>query len=298
MSQRVAAVVVTFNRLDKLKTVLKSLLEQTTPAEWIVVVDNASTDGTKEYLQSLTEPSLDITYLDENTGGAGGFATGMKRGYELGADFVWVMDDDCYPYPDCLEKLVAGYNAAKAVQGGVPWACSLIMHKEDEIAEMNIAPTDWKWAGLLVKGIQAVPVHTCSFVSALYPRETLERIGLPFREYFIWFDDAAYAKMAIHGVGPGMCILDSRAYHDTPTNYAPDFSTIDDATLWKFAYGARNEASYHLHHESLLSYLRFVARVEILMHRGRVPWGIRRKITGRLFAGMTFNPKAERLTAA
>jgi hypothetical protein len=63
--------------------------------------------------------------------------------------------------------------------------------------------------------------------------------------------------------------------------------------LWKFAYGARNEGSYHLHHESLLSYLRFFARVQILMHRGRVGWGIRRRITGRLFAAIPFNPQPE-----
>lgn len=296
MSQRVAAVVVTYNRLDKLKTVIAKLEAQTTPAEWIVIVDNASTDGTREYLQTLTNPALDITYLTENTGGAGGFSTGMKRAYDLGADLFWVMDDDCYPYPDCLEKLVTGYNGAmKSVSGGVAFACSLIMYRENEIAEMNIAPADWKWASLLVKGIEAVPVHTCSFVSAMYSRETLERIGLPFAEYFIWFDDAAYAKLACRGVGPGVCILDSRALHDTPTNYAPDFATIEDSSLWKFLYGARNEASYHLHHEGLISYLRFFARVQILMHRGRIPWSIRRKITGRLFAGISFNPKAEQV---
>ena len=78
-------------------------------------------------------------------------------------------------------------------------------------------------------------------------------------------------------------------------------SALDTALLgniWKFSYGARNEASYHLHHESLLSYLRFFARVEILMHRGRVPWRLRRRITGRLLAAITFNPTAERVVPA
>jgi GT2 family glycosyltransferase len=296
VSQRVAAVVVTYNRLDKLKTVLEKLGAQTMPPEWIVIVDNASTDGTAEYLDALSNPVLDLTTLTENTGGAGGFATGMKRAYDLGADLFWLMDDDCYPEPDALEHLVDGHAVAmKSMPGGVPFACSLVYYDDQELAEMNIPAPDWKWARLWVQGQRAVLVQTCSFVSALYTRETVERIGLPLREYFIWFDDAAYARMASVGIGPGVCILDSKAYHDTPTNVAGDFSRVDDANIWKFAYGARNEGSYHLHHESLLSYLRFFARVEILMQRGRVPWRLRRRITGRLFAAIRFNPNAERV---
>ncbi|GAA4348547.1 glycosyltransferase [Microbacterium rhizosphaerae] len=296
MSQRVAAVVVTYNRLDKLKTVLEKLRAQTMAPEWIVLVDNASTDGTAEFLAEQTDSVLDITTLTANTGGAGGFATGMKRAYDLGADLFWLMDDDCYPELDALEHLVDGHAVAMtSMPGGVPFACSLVYFDHQELAEMNIPAPDWKWARLWVQGQRAVLVQTCSFVSALYTRDTVERIGLPLREYFIWFDDAAYARMASVGIGPGVCILDSKAYHDTPTNVAGDFSKVDDGNIWKFAYGARNEGSYHLHHESLLSYLRFFARVEILMQRGRVPWRLRRRITGRLFAAIRFNPQAERV---
>jgi GT2 family glycosyltransferase len=299
LSQRVAAVVVTYNRLEKLKTVLAKLRAQTTPPEWIVLVDNASTDGTKEFLAAQDDPALDITRLEENTGGAGGFATGMKRAYELGADYFWLMDDDCYPEPESLEHLVDGHTAAmEAMPGGVPFACSLVYFDHNELAEMNIAAPDWKWARLWVQGQRAFLVQTCSFVSALYTRETVERIGLPLREYFIWFDDAAYARMASVGIGPGVCVLDSKVMHDTPSNISGDFSKVDDQTVWKFAYGARNEASYHLHHESLLSYVRFFARVQILMRRGRVPWRLRRRITGRLLAAIRFNPQPERVVPA
>lgn len=298
MSQRVAAVVVTFNRLEKLKTVLAHLRAQTTPPTWIVVVDNASSDGTAEYLAAQDDATLDITTLTSNTGGAGGFATGMERAYDLGADLFWLMDDDCYPSATALETLVAGHaDAMETMPGGVPFACSLVYFDDTELAEMNIAAPDWKWARLWAHGQRSFLVQTCSFVSALYTRETVERIGLPLREYFIWFDDAAYARMASVGIGPGVCVLDSKVIHDTPDNIAGDFSRVDDRNIWKFAYGARNEASYHLHHESVLSYVRFFARVEILMHRGRVPWRLRRRITGRLFAAIPFNPQAEKVGA-
>lgn len=299
MSQRVAAVIVTYNRLEKLKTVLRTVRAQTTPPDWIVVIDNASNDGTKEFLAAQDDPTLDVTRLEENTGGAGGFATGTKRAYDLGADLFWLMDDDCYPEPEALERLVAGHaDAMSAMPGGVPFACSLVYFDDTELAEMNIAAPDWKWARLWVQGQRAFLVQTCSFVSALYTRETVERIGLPLREYFIWFDDAAYARMASVGIGPGVCVLDSKVIHDTPTNVAGDFSKVDDQNIWKFAYGARNEGSFHLHHESLVSYLRFFARVQILMHRGRVAWRLRRRITGRLLAAIRFDPKPERVGPA
>jgi GT2 family glycosyltransferase len=249
-----------------------------------------------DYLDQLDDPLIDLTHLADNTGGAGGFSTGMKRAYELGADLFWLMDDDCYPEPEALERLVDGHGAAmEAMPGGVPFACSLVYFSDTEIAEMNIPAPDWKWGRLWAQGQRAVLVETCSFVSALYTRETVERIGLPLRDYFIWFDDAAYARMASVGIGPGVCILDSKVIHDTPTNVSGDFSKVDDENIWKFSYGARNEGSYHLHHESLLSYLRFFARTEILMHRGRVQWRLRRRITGRLLAAIGFDPKAERV---
>lgn len=296
MTERVAAVVVTFNRLEKLKTVIAHLQAQSRPADWLVVVDNASTDGTAEYLASLEDPSLDVTTLSENTGGAGGFATGMKRAYELGADLFWLMDDDCYPSETALDTLVAGHaDAMKAMPGGVSFACSLVLYSDDEIGEMNIAAPDWKYAKLWAKGQRALLVQTCSFVSALYTRQTVERIGLPMREYFIWYDDAAYALMASQGIGPGVIILDSVVTHDTPENISVDFTGVDDSNIWKFVHGARNEASYHLHHESPLMYARFFRRVLRQMKWGHVPWRLRRRILGSLFAALRFNPVPERV---
>ncbi|HEY0804284.1 MAG TPA: glycosyltransferase, partial [Pseudonocardiaceae bacterium] len=102
----VAAVVVTYNRKDKLVTVLDHLLAQTRLPDWIIVVDNDSTDGTDKVLARYADHDRVLVHrLPENIGGAGGFAAGMARGYELGADFVWIMDDDCYPNPDALEEL-------------------------------------------------------------------------------------------------------------------------------------------------------------------------------------------------
>ncbi|MBY8848586.1 glycosyltransferase, partial [Saccharothrix sp. MB29] len=88
----VAAVVVTYNRKDKLPKVLDHVLAQTQRPDLLVIVDNASTDGTDEVLRRYEgTDGVVLVRLDENTGGAGGFATGMNKAYEQGADFVWIM---------------------------------------------------------------------------------------------------------------------------------------------------------------------------------------------------------------
>ena len=289
---RVAAVIVTYNRLDKLRVVLEKVVAQTAPATWIYVVDNASTDGTAEYLASEPFPGrVEVVSLPENTGGSGGFSTGMARAYAAGADHVWLMDDDCYPGLDALERLVDGYERAAALAAEpITFACSFVKFADGNAAEMNIAWPAWNWGELLAKGENLVTVRTCSFVSALYPRSTIEQLGLPFAEYFIWFDDAAYALLASR-IGPGVQVLDSVVVHDTPQNRAVDFTQVDRDSLWKFAYGARNEASFRLHHESLVAYLLFFVRTQLTMRRGSVPWRLRLKITGRLLAAIGFNPR-------
>ena len=71
---QVAAVVVTWNRRELLREALAALRAQTLPPVCIVVVDNASTDGTDELLREEAEHGdLDVVRLGKNTGGAGGF---------------------------------------------------------------------------------------------------------------------------------------------------------------------------------------------------------------------------------
>ena len=288
----VGAVIVTFNRLDKLKVVLDKVVHQTSPAGWIVVVDNASTDGTAEYLAS--DPfhgRLHVISQTHNTGGSGGFSVGMARALELGAEYVWLMDDDCYPELDALEQLVDGYERASRVSSSeITFACSLVKFKDGNAAEMNIPWPAWNWGELVAKGENLVTVRTCSFVSALYPRTTIEQLGLPFSEYFIWFDDAAYALLASR-IGPGVQVLDSVVSHDMAENKAVNFTQVDDSNVWKFAYGARNEASFRLHHEGLFPFVKFFVRTQLDMRRGGVRRRLRLKITRRMLAGVRFNPQ-------
>lgn len=288
----VAAVIVTYNRLDKLKNVIAAIEAQTYPIETLFVVDNASTDGTRQYLGGLQSSlKLEVVTMSSNRGGAGGFAEGMLRGYASGADHVWIMDDDCYPTPTALERLISGFEAAVAELGpDVPFACSVVEFTDGSLCEMNNPLPTWDWGRLLVKGQQNVMVTACSFVSMLIPRWAIADYGLPYSEYFIWFDDREYTLRLTRRC-PGVQVLDSVVIHDMGVNRGVNFAMVDEASAWKFAYGVRNEASYQLHHRGLLYFLEFGARLFVSLQRGRVPMRLRLLLGRRWLAGVGFNPK-------
>lgn len=299
-ARKVAAVVVTYNRLDKLKTVLSSLETQTQLPAQLIIVNNAATDGTADYLQEYARSfsladvvQLDIVTLEKNEGGAGGFSAGMRRAYELGADFTWIFDDDGYPEPSALEKLIEGYDSAVSELGpDVPFACSMVKYIDGTISEMNNPIPTWDWGRLKAKGRDLIMVTRCSFVSVLIPRWVMENFGLPYKEYFIWFDDAEYT-LRITRACPGVQVLSSVVLHDMGANKGVNFTMINEKNEWKFSYGIRNEASYHLHHEGVAKYLIFCATVCRTMHRGNVAGPLRRKMYRKMLEAWSFNPKID-----
>ncbi|MBZ4487084.1 glycosyltransferase family 2 protein [Microbacterium sp. cx-55] len=287
-----AAVVVTFNRLEKLKAVIESVRAQIEPVETLILIDNASTDGTREYLATLRDQDgIDVVTMPRNVGGAGGFAEGMRRGYGTGADFVWIMDDDCYPESTALAELTRGFaDAVDELGPDVPFACSVVKFTDGTICEMNNPVPTWDWGRLLVKGQRNVMVTTCSFVSVLVPRWAIAEYGLPYAEYFIWFDDREYTLRLTRRC-PGVQVLDSVVIHDMGENRGVNFGMVDPASVWKFEHGVRNEASYLFHHRGLLYYIEFGARLAVSLHRGRVPLPLRARLFKKWLAGVTFNPQ-------
>ena len=288
---QVAAVIVTFNRSDKLSRVLDAVATQTVRPDQIYVIDNASTDDTAQVVAAKTIPGLHYVKLPQNIGGAGGFHEGMKIAYRDGADFLWISDDDAYPEPDALELLLQGIRDFEArFQWRPSFACSRVEWIDGSICEMNIPAPVWDWPRFLGPDTLYALALSCSFVSVLIPRWAIAKHGLPIAEYFIWFDDAEYTRRLSLSY-PGIFIPQSRVTHDTPENKGVNFGLITEKNVWKFAYGARNEASFHRRERGLWGVVSFARNVRTQMKAGQVAPALQRRIYKAILRGWRFRPK-------
>lgn len=293
----VAAVVVTYNRREKLERTLAALRASELRPDAIVLVNNASTDGTRAYLDAIAhEEDLHVLHLPENVGGAGGFAAGLRHAWLLGHDWFWIMDDDCYPDPPALRRLVEEHTALETHLGRrLSFSCSVVKAPDGTLCEMNEAVTTWDWPRYLLQGFTSVKVGECTFVSVLLPRWTVEEHGLPLSEYFIWYDDKEFTKRLTRAAGPGVQVLDSQVVHDMGVNRGVDYGRITDADLWKFRYGARNQSSYRWHYEGRLSWFTYARRVVSRMRSARLPLRIQRAMWRALYEGTRFDPRPARV---
>jgi rhamnopyranosyl-N-acetylglucosaminyl-diphospho-decaprenol beta-1,3/1,4-galactofuranosyltransferase len=194
VEQRVVAVVVTFNRLALLQRLAARLSEIDEVAE-VLVVDNASTDGTAAWLKSYDDPRVLARTLSENGGGAGGFHTGLEWAMERGADLAWLMDDDGLPDPDCLALLLAEPDLDF-------WGPVVVDEADPERLVFPIRlPGSTTVAHDVADVVRAAPGGRLDdivipFNGVLVTRELVARIGLPRAEFFIWGDDHEYRLRA------------------------------------------------------------------------------------------------------
>lgn len=224
-SNSVAAVIVTHNRVDSLRECLDAVLEQTRPAEAVYIVDNASTDGTQEYLVKagiideplhavgapeervrLLQPSrrrkgtVEVHYvrMHKNAGGAGGFHEGVKRSHAAGFGWMWLMDDDGVPREDQLAELLD-----KAVRNGLLIAGPIVIDKDDErilaFRHGDAGNPENRVDTLRSYAVDGV-IYNCMFPfnGTLISREVVDRIGNIKREMFIWGDEKEYVLRAEH----------------------------------------------------------------------------------------------------
>lgn len=191
---KVIAVVVTYNRSQLLKRNIACLRKNSPHA--IIVVNNGSTDDTGEWLAEQTDL---IVITQANVGGSGGFYTGIQQAMERGADWIWCMDDDVFPRPDCLSNLL-DHTASEEVGILAP----------RRLMEGNIFTNDFQAVNLtnpfssmykkkLKKQVINKPVEILgtAFEGLFIRKETVEKIGLPNKDLFIFCDDTDYCLRAV-----------------------------------------------------------------------------------------------------
>jgi rhamnopyranosyl-N-acetylglucosaminyl-diphospho-decaprenol beta-1,3/1,4-galactofuranosyltransferase len=193
----ICAVVVTYNRHDLLEKCLLSLLRQSYAPAKIMIIDNASTEPAADVLRHYSD-RVRFIRLNHNTGGAGGFYTGLKTAMADGYDAAWLMDDDGAPDQDCLQVLVE-----RGLKMGPAILNPLVINEADEgqlafglqikdrlLTHVRDVPAVNSASGVLDGAINA-------FNGTLIPRRVYEVLGDIKAECFIWGDEIEYCARAI-----------------------------------------------------------------------------------------------------
>lgn len=301
----VAAVVVTYNRKQLLLECLDCLEAQDLARLGdsyelsVIVVDNASTDGTEEALEPyVTSGRISYFNTGENLGGAGGFNFGMRWAAEAGYAFVWVMDDDCFPEPVALEKLL---DADRLLQGEYGWLSSVALWTDGRECRMNrpkIKKNFYDHIELLRDGV--LLAEQATFVSLFLKAETIRAVGLPVKEFFIWGDDIEYTRrITIQEKMPCYVVGQSRVVHAMKSNSGSNLAVDSVERLGRYKLAFRNEA-YIYRREGAKGIAYYIAK------RGRdFLWVLTRAKNHRLKRlgvllcgvgkGLAFYPKQERI---
>ncbi|MDR7123691.1 glycosyltransferase [Pseudotabrizicola sp. 4114] len=252
---KLVAVVVTFNRLAQVQRTLAALLSH--PPEQlhaVIVVDNASTDGTPDWLADCPDARVQVERLSENRGGAGGFAHGMACAWQgHDADWIVVMDDDARPGPQALARFHA--LDQEGAFDGLAGVAAAVRHPDGRICRMNRPTVNPFWhrrvfLRTLLGGGRAAfhlddaafagqalrPIDGASFVGLFLSRQALERAGLPDPSLFIYADDAIYTMTLTRGGGRLGFAPQIGFEHDTASLGEGGMVT----PLWKVYYYHRN----------------------------------------------------------
>ena len=274
----IGVVIVTYNRLEMLKGTLDCLSKQTKLPFYIILVDNASTDGTKEFTKEWSEkPEPFKKYLirsETNTGGSGGFYMGEELAVTLDADWIYCSDDDAFPEPDALEKASAFLenNADSLNQISVIKPMIYSYGKIDlthcrRVKKLGFIPVFIK-AGKAKYKRKSFQAHVVSYVAPIINKKILKEAGLIKKDYIIWCDDEEHFYR-LSKYGKILCVPDIKIHHDvTHANIGYD---------WKYFYGVRNKLDWYKEHFGYVSYIYCkvqtlgVTFVRCLLHPAKAP---------------------------
>ncbi|MEM6578066.1 MAG: glycosyltransferase [Pseudomonadota bacterium] len=246
------AVVVSHNRLSKIKRTVQRLLScPPDQLQALVIVDNASTDGTPEWLSGLKSERITLVKNDQNLGGAGGFEQGMRQAVQAyDPDWLVLMDDDARPTPTTM----AAFHSEDRSRADA-WAAA-VYHPEGAICDMNRPSRNPFWhPGIMRRTVlgggrngfhigeaeynagTSCEIDGTSFVGFFISRRGIEKAGYPDGSMFIYGDDVLYSL--------GLRARGGKILFDPSLEFEHDFTTINEAgnrfqPLWKSYYHYRN----------------------------------------------------------
>ena len=207
MTEMVVAVVVTHRRVDALTLSLKAVTGQHRAPDHLIVVDNDDDDVVHDLVAAQPVP---ITYVGSrrNLGGAGGFALGILQALALGADWIWLADDDGRPADAGVLGTLLGCAERHGLAEVSPMVCDLAdptrlafplrrgLAWRRRVSELRI-----DGSGDLLPGIASL------FNGALFRASTVEAVGVPDLRLFIRGDEVdVHRRLLLSGLPFGTCL--------------------------------------------------------------------------------------------
>lgn len=240
MQNKIAAVIVTYNRKQLLEKCINHILNQSVSDVDAIIIDNASTDGTEEMVKTVFADKNNVVYVNtgSNLGGAGGFSYGIKWAVQNNYEYLWIMDDDTIPEEDALEEFL---KAEDVLEGDYGFLSSYAKWIDGTPCEMNVPKISNSWRNDIAKQFEhsLVRLESASFVSLFVKSDVVRKVGLPVKEFFIWGDDVEYTKR-ISKSYPCYFVYKSQVVHEMGSNKATTIVDTEEDRLLRFKVLYRN----------------------------------------------------------
>lgn len=216
---KIIAVVVTHRRRELLTQSLAVVAGQKRPVDHLIVVDNAAEPEVRELVESQQVP---VTYLgsQHNLGGAGGFALGMLHALALGADWVWLADDDGRPEgPDVLQTLLDCAEKYQLAEVS-PVVCNI--NEPDRLAFPLRRGVVWRRWRHELGDEEFLPGIASLFNGALFSATAIESVGVPDLRLFVRGDEVdVHRRLVRSGLPFGTCLQTAYLHPDGSEEFKP-----------------------------------------------------------------------------
>lgn len=235
----IGVVIVTYNRIDKLKEALTKFEIQKKRPAYVLVVNNASTDDTEDYLEwwedNETDYSRYVVNCKYNSGGSGGFAIALTEALKYDAEWIWISDDDAFPEEDTLLK-VDKYLKNNVNRNIVAISTTVINNGKIDMAhrrriKKRIFTIKEFYADICEYDLSEFEIDEFSYVGTVISKEVMNDVGVTNANFFINQDDTEHS-LRISKMGKIMCVPSIIVNHNTDKT---------NEISWKRYYEIRNK---------------------------------------------------------
>ncbi|HXF08263.1 MAG TPA: glycosyltransferase [Candidatus Acidoferrales bacterium] len=277
IERAVTVVTVTYGeRRAYLRQVLDAL-----PAQGVgraVVVDNGARWPVKDELAAAYGDFVDVVEMGRNTGSAAGFGAGIRRALETGAEYIWLLDDDNRPAPDCLAALGAAYQDLRGqhpadllavlafrpehqadVAAGVP--LRYVNPRRNSFRGFHVLDIPYKfwrrtpWGRPRASGglPARVDLGVAPYSGLFFHRAVAERFGLPRADFVLYADDTEFTHRLTAARGR-IVLITAAAIEDLESSWnvrqtqGHSFGVLlHQGSDFRAYYSARNQAYFEAH---------------------------------------------------